>query len=156
MIPPGLEPGTLCVLGTRDNHYTTESWSLNRQPLSVSVSKILVFWKWSFRRWFHPGSNWGPCACKAHVITTTLWNPEGVQCRSHRVYSRECLDSCKRFFTSFWWNFISSSKLNISVDTDVIWTRNLVIWSHTRYHCATAPCLYFRKLSFESGGRKSC
>ena len=25
MIPPGLEPGTLCVLGTRDNHYTTES-----------------------------------------------------------------------------------------------------------------------------------
>ena len=25
LIPPGLEPGTLCVLGTRDNHYTTES-----------------------------------------------------------------------------------------------------------------------------------
>ena len=26
MFPPGLEPGTLCVLGTRDNHYTTETW----------------------------------------------------------------------------------------------------------------------------------
>ena len=24
MIPPGLEPGTLRVLGARDNHYTTE------------------------------------------------------------------------------------------------------------------------------------
>ena len=28
MIPPGLEPGTLRVLGARDNHYTTETWSL--------------------------------------------------------------------------------------------------------------------------------
>ena len=27
MIPPGLEPGTFRVLGERDNHYTTESWS---------------------------------------------------------------------------------------------------------------------------------
>ena len=25
MIPPGLEPGTLRVLGARDNRYTTES-----------------------------------------------------------------------------------------------------------------------------------
>ena len=25
LIPQGLEPGTLCVLGGRDNHYTTES-----------------------------------------------------------------------------------------------------------------------------------
>ena len=25
LIPLGLEPGTLCVLGARDNHYTTES-----------------------------------------------------------------------------------------------------------------------------------
>ena len=25
MIPPGIEPGTLSVLDSRDNHYTTES-----------------------------------------------------------------------------------------------------------------------------------
>ena len=25
-------------------------------------------------------------------------------------------------------------------DPDVIWTRNLLIWSQTRYHCATRPC----------------
>ena len=28
MIPPGLEPGTLRVLGARDNHYTTESMAV--------------------------------------------------------------------------------------------------------------------------------
>ena len=26
MSPPGIEPGTLCVWGTRDNRYTTETW----------------------------------------------------------------------------------------------------------------------------------
>ena len=35
MIPPGLEPGTLRVLGARDNHYTTESTSLRREVLDV-------------------------------------------------------------------------------------------------------------------------
>ena len=32
MIPPGLEPGTLRVLGARDNHYTTESAIRNQSP----------------------------------------------------------------------------------------------------------------------------
>ena len=26
VIPPGIEPGTLSVLDSRDNRYTTESW----------------------------------------------------------------------------------------------------------------------------------
>ena len=26
-------------------------------------------------------------------------------------------------------------------DLDVIWTRTLLIWSQTRYHCATRPCI---------------
>ncbi len=25
MFPPGIEPGTICVLGRCDNHYTTET-----------------------------------------------------------------------------------------------------------------------------------
>ena len=28
-----------------------------------------------------------------------------------------------------------------STDPDVIWTRNLLIWSRTRYHCATEPII---------------
>ena len=32
MIPPGLEPGTLRVLGARDNHYTTESHRVETLP----------------------------------------------------------------------------------------------------------------------------
>ena len=35
MIPPGLEPGNLRVLGARDNHYTTESTSMRREVLDV-------------------------------------------------------------------------------------------------------------------------
>ena len=30
LIPPGLEPGTLSVLDSRDNHYTTESYVATR------------------------------------------------------------------------------------------------------------------------------
>ena len=26
MFPPGIEPGTFCVLDRCDNHYTTETW----------------------------------------------------------------------------------------------------------------------------------
>ena len=26
------------------------------------------------KNWSHSGLNWGPCACEAHVITTTLWD----------------------------------------------------------------------------------
>ena len=47
MIPPGLEPGTLRVLGARDNHYTTESWTqrmflaakLLRWPLICQIER---------------------------------------------------------------------------------------------------------------------
>ena len=44
MIPPGLEPGTLRVLGARDNHYTTESMlkSYNFFILSSTIFFILL------------------------------------------------------------------------------------------------------------------
>jgi hypothetical protein len=29
MFPPGIEPGTICVLGRCDNHYTTETQLYN-------------------------------------------------------------------------------------------------------------------------------
>ena len=38
MIPPGLEPGTLCVLGTRDNHYTTESRMLDHDKVQRQLN----------------------------------------------------------------------------------------------------------------------
>ena len=31
-------------------------------------------------RCLRPGSNWGPCACEAHVITTTLQRPHTMEC----------------------------------------------------------------------------
>ena len=36
MFPPGLEPGTLCVLGTRDNHYTTETYYIRNMQFSLT------------------------------------------------------------------------------------------------------------------------
>ncbi len=97
LISPGLEPGTLCVWSTRDNHYTTKShvkifWQTNKYisndniqsngvPLQImgkykkSVSNYFVkILQLQYIR-FRPGSNQGPCACKAHVITTTPRNP---------------------------------------------------------------------------------
>ena len=46
MIPPGLEPGTLRVLGARDNHYTTESMAV-LPTIVVSCTteqKVLTIW----------------------------------------------------------------------------------------------------------------
>ena len=40
MIPPGLETGTLCVLGTRDNHYTTEVMIKSRSENTRNTRKI--------------------------------------------------------------------------------------------------------------------
>ena len=55
-----------------------------------------------------------------------------------RVLAKSC--SWKKFLSSlaklsncYNWPIRPKS----SIDLDVIWTRNLLIWSHTRYHCAT-------------------
>ena len=41
LIPPGLEPGTLRVLGARDNHYTMETRPLRRSNvLDALLNKI--------------------------------------------------------------------------------------------------------------------
>ena len=39
MFPPGIEPGTFCVLGRRDNRYTTET-----------LTYVSVFFKWNVTR----------------------------------------------------------------------------------------------------------
>ena len=41
MIPPGLEPGTLRVLGARDNRYTTESLRI-RENYSDTIALCMV------------------------------------------------------------------------------------------------------------------
>ena len=38
MIPPGLEPGTLRVLGARDNRYTTESLLIKQHSNKILVN----------------------------------------------------------------------------------------------------------------------
>ena len=42
LIPPGLEPGTLRVLGARDNHYTTGSWTKRDLGAEVLVPWPLI------------------------------------------------------------------------------------------------------------------
>ena len=32
------------------------------------------------KKCFHPGSNRGPCACEAHVITATPWKLVVIDC----------------------------------------------------------------------------
>ena len=54
MIPPGLEPGTLCVLGTFDNHYTTESKRIlklyDTQTLNVALTAVKM-WFTALKMW---------------------------------------------------------------------------------------------------------
>ena len=45
VIPPGIEPGTLSVLDSRDNHYTTESLTCGR------CSQHTIDWSFSPHRW---------------------------------------------------------------------------------------------------------
>ena len=80
LFPPGFEPGTFCVWSRRDNHYTTKT----QMTLDCSIDKnqnqcISRFLVWYYRQktirkrtCFRPGSNRGPSACEADVITTTL------------------------------------------------------------------------------------
>ena len=47
MFPPGIEPGTFCVLGRCDNHYTTETQALGCLEL-VDLTlprQALGFWQ---------------------------------------------------------------------------------------------------------------
>src|SRR4029434_6077763 len=43
------------------------------EEILESGLNLKVVSRQSTRDWFHPVSNWGPFACKANVITTTLW-----------------------------------------------------------------------------------
>ena len=44
MIPPGIEPGTLSVLDSRDNHYTTEPTAgMPNQQHSTNEYNALLF-----------------------------------------------------------------------------------------------------------------
>ena len=61
MIPPGLEPGTLRVLGARDNHYTTESTCMRREVLDVrcrhktkKVAKQCIFGAFCLHSFYPP------------------------------------------------------------------------------------------------------
>ena len=41
MFNPGIEPGTVCVLGRRDNHYTNWKFYEKATEILVKVSEIL-------------------------------------------------------------------------------------------------------------------
>ncbi len=41
LFPPGIEPGTICVLGRCDNHYTTVTWMIHLPTISSTNCKIL-------------------------------------------------------------------------------------------------------------------
>ena len=60
--------------------------------------------------------------------------------------NKYCLQWCKFTFNN---TTIKNLSVRIQVkksDPDVIWTRNLLIWSQTRYRCATRPHVHNRIL----------
>ena len=74
MFPAGFEPATLCVWSTRDNRYTIWKYMLENIQRSYQQKCALTsIWPKKELICFQPGSNRRPCACEAHVITTTLW-----------------------------------------------------------------------------------
>ena len=54
-------------------HYTWISWKSIIYNDSIKQSRRSRS-EYVIKNWSHSGLNWGPCACKAHVITTTLWD----------------------------------------------------------------------------------
>lgn len=69
-------PALLCPLlpfGTSTLIIHTHPSSLNQTPHNGAMHRVLPPRQWRGEKsvWFDPGSNWGPSACEADVITTT-------------------------------------------------------------------------------------
>lgn len=65
-IPLRFEPKALCMLGTCDNHYTTESDTVidtQREEHSHETRHLIGKKILDQRRWIDSGSNPEPCAC---------------------------------------------------------------------------------------------
>ena len=54
-------------------NYTVISWKIIIYNDSIKQSRRSRS-EYVIKNWSHSGLNWGPCACKAQMITTTLWD----------------------------------------------------------------------------------
>ena len=63
MFPPGIEPGTFCVLDRCDNHYTTETWVSPTSKIIVEflppLQKGKSTWDESSNVWHWGDKFWG-------------------------------------------------------------------------------------------------
>ena len=55
--------------------------------LILSSTSSIIKWQ---NRCFQPGSNRRPCACEAHVITTTLWKLSDASCLPETNFVNRC------------------------------------------------------------------
>ena len=88
IIPPGLEPGILRVLGARDNHYTTESSILTQPPpwLPLIIIESEQWRKFQGQLPLYIHNNW-----LTHALLAYLFLSSG--------YFRNISNSCKCLFT---------------------------------------------------------
>ena len=72
VFPPRFELGTLRVWSARDDHYTTETCLWSTCSLLCGILLFSFSVNKASNACFCPGSNWGTCARRAHVMTATL------------------------------------------------------------------------------------
>ena len=151
MFPPGIEPGTFCVLGRRDNRYTTETSStlclfyglrrsLPQEELKSCRSSEGVVNKDKRCRMVK---------FKSHILNSSIRWIASISSRDRLVVrtlrcgrsnpgSNPGLGICGSNFLVCRIRFhICMTEPKFDVDPDVTRTRSLLIWSQTRYHCAT-------------------
>ena len=139
MVSLGLEPRTLCVWSTRDNHYTTK-------PSAIRTYFLLTS---DFEREYY------------QKLILFFFEITEINCKSGsaRARTEDLLRVKQTWWPLHYGTYLHSGRRNLELlvllfygvfqvgqigkysecDPDVSWTRNLLIWSQTRYHCATEP-----------------
>lgn len=112
-------------------HYMESTFEAKCCNIFIAAVTIASFWKWDKKQLL----SWH-CMQGRFPVFLTFSFPNWT------IYSQLC--SGWRSFFQLCACFMRFVILKLAIDPDVIWTRNLLIWSQTRYRCAMAPCWQLR------------